>query len=259
MKKILTLVGVLAAAALGPYFLFESDAGKAARNSLGGLVGLSSSEEAAPGGWFTSTTDSSGMGSAASGYWNANGADPQLDGQSSTGSSDGSWEQANAISVHSLREVLRFDISPNWVMQRFPRVSTVHSNMQLDGMRVPLITGTQPTDLAGTLTYYFDSYQRLQRVNVHAVTGDPSRFVAELQHGYKFQQQPALGASLYTLEWNGKPTSLVVTTPAPIIESSSPLARFNVFIELNQAGLAYGLSDEANHLVNSGKQAQRWH
>lgn len=253
MKKAVKLIGVLVAAALGPYFLFESEAGTAARNSLGSLVGLSSSGESVPGGWFTSS--SSNETGAVSGYWNANGVDPS--GANVEDSSASQWGESPQIT--SLREVLRFDVTPTWVMQRFPRVSTVHSDLQLDGMRVPLITGTQPTDLAGTLTYYFDSYQRLQRVNVHAVTGDPSRFVAELQHGYKFQQQPALGASLYTVKWNGKPTSLVVTTPAPIIESSSPFARFNVFIELNQAGLAYGLSNEANHLLNSGKQAQRWH
>ena len=249
------LVGVLAAAALGPYFLFETGAGKAARNSLGSLVGVQSDSEGVPGGWFTSSTSSTEA--PVSGYWNANGNDPMPAG--TMGAANDGWDKAQAPRITSLREVLRFDISPTWVMQRFPRVSTVHSDMQLDGMRVPLITGTQPTDLAGTLTYYFDSYQRLQRVNVHAVTGDPSRFVAELQHGYKFQQQPALGASLYTVKWNGQPTSLVVTTPAPVIESSSPYSRFNVFIELNQAGLSYGLSAEANHLLHTGKQAQRWH
>ena len=52
--------------------------------------------------------------------------------------------------IQALQEVLRFDISPAWVMQRFPRVSTVLSEVSLDGLRVPLITGTQPYDLAGT-------------------------------------------------------------------------------------------------------------
>lgn len=253
LKKVLTPILVLAAAALGPYFLFETDAGSTGKTGLGRLFGISSSSEERPeAGWLTGTQSGAG---AETGFWNANG----LDENASRGANDlFGIDNSQLPAIHALRDVLRFDISPTWVTQRFPRVTTVLSELQLDGLRVPLITGTAPTDLAGTLTYYFDRYQRLQRLNVHAVTGDPSRFVAELQHGYQFQQQPALGGGLYLVKWNGRPTCVVFTTPAPIIEADSPYARYNVFIELNQAGLEYGLSNEANQLLQAGRQANRW-
>ncbi len=79
--------------------------------------------------------------------------------------------------IHDLREVLRFDITPHWVPQKFSRVSTVLADLHFDGLRVPLVSGTEVGDLAGTLTYYFDRYQRLQRVKIHGLTGDPARVV----------------------------------------------------------------------------------
>ncbi|MFN3188941.1 MAG: DUF6690 family protein [Aureliella sp.] len=160
--------------------------------------------------------------------------------------------------IQALREVVRFDINPNWVPARFPRVTRITSNMQLDGMRVPLVTGTQPSDLAGTLTYFFDRYQRVQRITVHAVTGDPSRFLAELQHAYQLQQQPSLGGGLYLKKWNGRPTSLVYTAQAPVLTEDNLYSRFQFFAELNQAGLEFGMSPEAQQLLASSRSRNQW-
>ncbi len=74
--------------------------------------------------------------------------------------------------VRDLRDVIRFDINPAWVMQNFGRVTTVLADVKLDGLRVPLVTGTAPTDLAGTITYYFDNQQTLRRINLQGLTGN---------------------------------------------------------------------------------------
>jgi hypothetical protein len=247
-KRPVTGLILLASAAGGPYVLYETDAGKAARNTLGGAVGASSTPNglgASPTAWGNSPSDSL----ATSHLNNALNATSQA--------SRGEFHLIPAP-VTQLSEVLRFDITPGWVLQRFPRVSTVLAELQLDGLRVPLVTGSTPSDLAGTLTYYFDRYQRLQRVKLHGVTGDPNRCVAELQRYYKFQQEPALGGGLYMLKWNGQPASVLHLAPAPVIYADAPYSRFNVFLELNQAGLAYGLSDEAQQLVRQGRMADRW-
>jgi hypothetical protein len=162
------------------------------------------------------------------------------------------------LPVTSLAEVLRFDITPDWVMGRFPRVSTVLSELQLDGLRAPLITGSTPGDLAGTITYYFDRYKQLKRVNIHASVGDPTALVAQLQNGYQMIQEPSLGGNLYVIKWNGKPASLLHLAPASVLYNDLPYGRFNIFLELNQAGLEYGLSGEAQQLVNAGRQTNRW-
>lgn len=125
-------------------------------------------------------------------------------------------------------------------------------------MRVPLVTGTSTSDLAGTLTYYFDKYKRVQRITVHAVTGDPSRFIAEMQHTYQLQQQPTLRSGLFLKKWNGRATSVVYTTPAAVISADQPYARYELFIELNQPGLEFGISPEAQQLLASGQTGQAW-
>ena len=132
------------------------------------------------------------------------------------------------------------------------------SELHLDGLRTPLITGTTPSDLAGTITYYFDRYKRLQRLTVHASLGDPNRYVMELQQAYQMSQEPSLGGNLYVVKWNGRPASLLHVAPAAVVYSDSPYGRYNLFLELNQAGLEFGLSAEASQLIEAGRQTRRW-
>lgn len=160
--------------------------------------------------------------------------------------------------IQALQEVLRFDISPAWVLQRFPQVATVTADTRLDGMRVMLMTGTMPNDLAGTLTYYFDHYKRVQRITIHATTGDPARFLAELQHVYRLQQQPALRGNLYVRKWNGRPTSLAYTELAPFVSAHNANSKFKFYAELNSPGLEFGISSEAKQIVDTAQPDQRW-
>ena len=89
----------------------------------------------------------------------------------------------------SLAEVLRFDVTVDWVMQRWPRVSTGLPYLQLQGYRVPLVTGTGVADLAGSLTYYFNAQQQVQRITFRGTTGDPSALVALLAGRYHFARR----------------------------------------------------------------------
>ncbi len=231
MQRQLAAAGLLAAAIGGPYVAYEN-------LGVGGQAVEPTSEQG-------STADE-----IPSGY---------LTSAPSAGSS--STVPATLLQfrpIRALSEVVRFDVSPSWVPQRFPRVSMVAADPRLDAMRVPLVTGTNPNDLAGTLTYYFDRHKRLQRITVHALSGDPSRFIAELQHTYQLQQQPSLGGRLYIRKWNGQPTSLVYTAPAPVISADELYSRYQFFLEINQPGLEYGMSSEAIELLASGQQTQRW-
>lgn len=110
--------------------------------------------------------------------------------------------------VSDLREVMRFDITPDWVLQRFSRVTTVLADTRLEGMRVPIVTGTRPDDIAGTLSYYFDGNGRLQRVTLHGFTGDPERLVSVMKTHYEMDREPSLEAGVFTKRWNGDPRAL---------------------------------------------------
>ena len=96
---------------------------------------------------------------------------------------------AEAMPSPSLAEVLRFDVTVDWVMQRWPRVSTGLPYLQLQGYRVPLVTGSRMTDLAGSLTYYFNARQQVQRIAFRGTTGDPSVLVALLTGRYRFTRR----------------------------------------------------------------------
>jgi hypothetical protein len=254
LRNPLTGLFVLAAAAGGPYLMYETEVGQQGQHALSsatqGIGSLISNNPADPNS-LTASPSAFGPGMLAgtqSGMQRSLSVDP-------FNPQNRSMDQ---LPVMSLADVLRFDISPDWVISRFPRVSTLLSDTQLDGMRAPLITGSSPSDLAGTVTYYFDRYKQLKRLTVHATVGDPTRFVAELQRSYQMSQEPSLGGSLYAIKWNGSPTSLLHVSPASVVYNDLPYGRFNLFLELNQAGLEYGLSQEAQRLIDAGRQAQRW-
>jgi hypothetical protein len=160
--------------------------------------------------------------------------------------------------VDDLREVMRFDISPDWVLQRFARVSTVLADLQLEGLRVPIVTGTRADDLAGTLTYYFDRTGKLQRVTLHGFTGDPNRLVGTMTQNYDMSREPSLEAGVYTKRWNGQPVHFLRMTHAPVVYSDAIHQKYTVFLELNQPNLIYGISPEARRIVNSDRMSGRW-
>jgi hypothetical protein len=160
--------------------------------------------------------------------------------------------------VTDLREVLRFDIVPGWLPKRFARVSTVTSNVQMDGLRVPLITGTQPNDIAGSLTYYFDASQSLKRINLHGLTGDPTPLANLMVQFYQLKPEQSLGGQLFTTRWNNRITSVLHVAPAPIIYAGADHSKYILFLELNQPTNQYGLSEEASEILRTSQATQRW-
>jgi hypothetical protein len=258
LQKPLTGLLILAGAAGGPFMVFETEIGKQglqAVSSVSHMVSRSSDNTADTRlgfegqiGGFESGLIGNIPGAQTGLPFAAEGIDPFRPARATV-------EQTPIV---SLSEILRFDITPEWVLGRFPRVSTLLSEMNLDGLRVPLVTGSSPSDLAGTLTYYFDRYKRLQRVTIHASVGDPTRYASELQQAYRLTPEPSLGGYLYVIRWNGTPASILHVTPATVVHSSSPYNRYNLFLELNQAGLAFGLSQEAQQLVDAGRSTNRW-
>ncbi len=160
--------------------------------------------------------------------------------------------------VQDLREVLRFDITPEWVIQRFSRVSTVLADLRLEGLRVPVVTGTKADDLAGTLTYYFDQSRNLQRVTIHGFTGDPNRLVNTMTEYYALSHEPTLEAGVYTRRWNGLPIHFLRLSHAPVVYSDAVHQKYTVFLELNQPNLAFGISEEAKRIVHNDRGTGRW-
>ena len=77
------------------------------------------------------------------------------------------------VQTQDAAAALDFRITPEWVVAHWPGVSTGLAQLQLEGYRVPLVTGTARRDLAGSLTYYFTADQKLRQITFLGTTGDP--------------------------------------------------------------------------------------
>ena len=267
MKKPLTAAMLLASAAGGPYLLYETDIGRQAMTGTTGILSASS-EGSSSGFWSVLGYDSSANSWNNGAYhgpiapvaggtqelWDYTVGVPSLDQLQSANPA----QPLVGGPVRDLREVLRFDIAPGWVVQNFARVSTVLSEFNLDGLRVPVVTGTSHSDLAATITYYFDNNQQLRRINLQGLTGDPSGIASLMQQFYRLTPEASLGGHLYTTKWNGQVTSMMHVAPAPIMYDTAQHSRYAVFLELNQPDIPYGLSQEAKQILQTGHQASRW-
>lgn len=133
--------------------------------------------------------------------------------------------------VANFAEVFRFDISTGWIMQRWPRVSTGMSQLQLQGYRVPLVTGTRLDDLAGSLTYYFNPYQQVQAITFNGTTGDATRLIQTLSKQYGFQRRLANDGGLFVYvvpDEKKKIRSVLKIRPSGIVRTDTPHSRFQV-------------------------------
>ena len=137
---------------------------------------------------------------------------------------------------YDLAEVLNFDGTPEWVMSRWPRVTVGLADPELQGYRIPLVTGTAEDDVAGSLTYYFDKDRRIKLIHFRGTTGNPNKLIGLVTSRYGFTRQPTSDPSLvlYQVKWNGKPTSELRIRTARILRASQPHARFQVELAMKR-------------------------
>jgi hypothetical protein len=105
----------------------------------------------------------------------------------------------------------------------------------LAGYRVPLVTGPNPHDLAGSMTYYFNAKQEVQRITFVGTTGDPAALVALATRRFGFVAVPSPGPGVYTyqIRWRNRPRSELRLRTAEVIRADVPFQRFDVDLEIN--------------------------
>jgi hypothetical protein len=130
--------------------------------------------------------------------------------------------------------------------------------LSLDGLRVPLISGTQPYDVAGSLTYFFDTNKTVRRIQFQGVTGDEGPLMQLMIQHYRLVPERSLGGQLLTMRWNNRVTSFIHIAPAPVVSAQQPNARFAFFMEINKPTDHYGLSQQASQMLMQAQAAQRW-
>lgn len=133
--------------------------------------------------------------------------------------------------VESLQAVLRFDVTPDWIVRRWPRVSAGLAYLELQGYRAPLVTGTAEDDLAGAITYYFNPRQELQRITFYGSTGNTQKLVDLVTARFGFARRLTNDAGVFLYEipnQEGRATSFLWIRPARVVTASDPHGRFEV-------------------------------
>jgi hypothetical protein len=146
---------------------------------------------------------------------------------------------ADMAPLPSLAEVLRLDVTVDWVLHRWPRVTTGMPELQLQGYRVPLVSGTSVADVAGSLTYYFNTGQQVQRITLRGTTGDPSVLAAILTSRYHFTRRLTNDPSFVfyeAVDSSNRPVGSLKIRSAPVVSASQPHSRFMVDLVLDRAG-----------------------
>jgi hypothetical protein len=199
--------GVLLAAVAVPYILLDDHLAASARASWNRLLGKVEAKK----------TDFLGGHSA--------GAGPQSLLSNALGT----------VTNASIEEAFRFDLTPSWVSSRWPRVSTVLGEPKQLGMRVALISGTRPEDIAGSLTYYFDEHHQLQRITFTGLTGDPRRLLAAVVPTNGLKSIPTTDAAHYIAGDPKQPTSDVTVRHLPVLRIGDLQPRAEVAVDLRRA------------------------
>ncbi len=129
-------------------------------------------------------------------------------------------------------EYLNFEITSDWVRSRWPRVSIAPGEDNLTGMRVALVSGPRPVDVHGSLTYYFDSQQTLQRIAFRGWTGEPSELVNALTSRFRFAAEESGAAGFYTTSSWGKRKGFLRLDYPPVLEHDAPTEQLMVLLEI---------------------------
>ena len=156
--------------------------------------------------------------------------DASLAGHSLGGAHQPSKLPVEGYAAQNLGDVINFNATPQWIMMRWPRVTVGLAELDMQGYRVPLVTGTGYDDLAGSLTYYFDNDQRVKLIHFRGTTGDPRKIVGLVMQQYNFLPQPTgdPALQLYQVKWNGKPISELRVQSASVLRSDEQYSRFAV-------------------------------
>jgi hypothetical protein len=208
------LVGVLVASVVVPYVLLDKNLSQTARTQLNRLLGKSEA---------------------------ASGDNPLADlklpfapAQGEIAASPAAASAAAPLPV-TLEEAFRFDVTPQWVTARWPRVSTLLGEPEQLGMRVALASGTRPDDVAGSLTYYFDEHHQLQRITFYGLTGNEQRLLGFLVHNYRLKSAPTTGVARYIAGPADKPTSSVTVRHLPVVRADAAHAQVELAVDLRRS------------------------
>ena len=137
----------------------------------------------------------------------------------------------------SVAQVLRFDVTKEWVCTNWSRKSTGPTDVGLFAIRVPLVMGTQMTSLAGALTYFFNAQGQVEHISFRGRTGDTTPLVQYLTQSYHFEPAASsAGEKVYQVRSGEAVCSELRLQPESILRANAPQQSIAVDLEFARPG-----------------------
>lgn len=154
----------------------------------------------------------------------------------------------------SFDEFLRFDVTPDWIKNRWSRVSTFAAEDNLTAMRVALVSGPRPQDIHGSLTYFVDSNQQVQRIGFRGRTGDASNLVNFAQQ-QGFKRQKSNGAGLFIKKSWGRNRGALRLDHPPVTQQELPNEKLLVLFEMTNPNSSFKVSQNTQNILDAMEQS----
>jgi len=146
-------------------------------------------------------------------------------------------ETAKLSPITPISEILRFDYDPADIVKKWPYVTAANPELYLQAYRAPLITGSANDDLAGVITYFYDTHC-IQQISIRAKTGDFRKLVTHLQKYFGFVQRQTQSPTIYIYEQpetsSRKDGSHLWIRPNHAFAQGIEYQRFDVTLVLNR-------------------------
>ncbi len=153
--------------------------------------------------------------------------------------------------VTPIPDILRFDLTPSFITQRWPRVSSNLPDLDYHGLRVPVMTGTRPEDLHGSASYFFNRSHQLERIKLHGYTDDPEPVIQFVTSTYRLKEYAANGQRLFLSYYKGQPLSMLRIRRAEFGKDNN----IEVILEINAPIEGAVLSDDSLNELTSLREA----
>ena len=156
---------------------------------------------------------------------------PELDGEPGRKVGDSGATGPPGLTVADL---LRFDITKIWLQMHWRHVTTDIPAYPLHACRVPIMTGTEPYDVAGSITYYFNEHHRCERIQLHGFTADYRQVANLVQQRFWLKQYQTIGPVTYLAFHGEYPIGIMQVKVEPSYQDElGPVTRFEIELELN--------------------------
>lgn len=153
------------------------------------------------------------------------------------------------IPVNDLREVIRFDVSPYWVQQRWQPASQLDLDQDgYYGFRVPLMTDQRVGQLNGALTFYFDGEAVVQRIQFQGFAADIAPLQSLMTQYFRFEAVPDRQLLMAPIHQGVARGMLRYTEPVVEIAGQTDRVR-EVAFEVNSTQGKYQLSEAYRQLA----------